>query len=265
MNYITSNQNPVIKEIKALKTKKGRDEKNLYFVEGIKVIEESLTEPVEVVRLLASEDFADSPMGKGLLEKAQKSGIQVLLVTNNLYKEVSDTETPQGVMAVIKSNPASLEDMIAGNKFLVLLDSIQDPGNMGTIIRTADGADAGGIILSKGCVDPYNPKVLRSTMGSVFRVPIYSSSNLAGTVGKLKSAGYILCAAHLKGTVNYFELDKNPKTAFIIGNEANGLSGETASLADVLVKIPMPGRAESLNASVAAGLLMYEAVRWKLK
>lgn len=135
---------------------------------------------------------------------------------------------------------------------------------MGTIIRTADAAGFTGIIVSQGCVDVYNPKVLRSTMGSIFHIPLFFSDNLGETIQILKSKGTKIYAAHLKGTSNYFQLDMHNDTAIIIGNESKGISAEIAALADELVKIPMIGKAESLNASVAAALLMYESVRQRI-
>ncbi|MCR4434878.1 MAG: RNA methyltransferase [Clostridiales bacterium] len=264
MNYITSSQNPVIKELKSLNKRKSRGAENLFFVEGLRIVEEALEEGADIVRVLVSQEFTGTAAGKALLKNIRSKSIKLFILANSLYREMSDTKNPQGVMAVIKSKPLSLEEIMVKNKFLVILDSIQDPGNMGTIIRTADAADAGGVIVSKGCVDIYNPKVLRSTMGSIFRVPVFLSADLEDTIKIVKSKGIRVCAAHLNGDISHFQLDRSPKTAFIIGNEANGISDEVAALADILVKIPMPGGAESLNASVAAALLMYEAVRWRL-
>lgn len=144
---------------------------------------------------------------------------------------------------------------------IVILDSIQDPGNMGTIIRTADAAGFRGIIISKGCVDPYNPKVLRTTMGSIFHIPLHLCDNLKKTLTEIKASNIRIYATHLKGSKNYYETDMTGNVAIIIGNEANGISNESQLMADELIRIPMPGKAESLNASVAAGLLMYESLR----
>lgn len=265
MNFIASAQNPVIKEIKSLKKKKDREEKGLFFIEGLRFVNEAFDENIEVISVLMSEQFTSGDDGRKLLSAGTAGKYKCYILPDNLFKEISDTENPQGIMAVVKARRYKLEELVNGCRLLVVLDSIQDPGNMGTIIRTADAAGADGVILSKGCVDLYNPKVLRSTMGSIFHLPVYISDNLVETVSLLKSKGIFTIAAHLKGGKNFYDLDMKDATAIIIGNEANGISDEVAGCADELVRIPMPGRAESLNASVAAGLMIYEAVRQRLQ
>ncbi|MCX8129128.1 MAG: 23S rRNA (guanosine(2251)-2'-O)-methyltransferase RlmB [Clostridia bacterium] len=262
MNPISSNQNSIIKELKSLKTKKYREEKKLYFIEGTRFVEEALKEKMNIAYILFSEKYLDSDDGKQISSIAHLMGYRLYLLPDKLFREISDTENPQGVMAVIKMKMFELEEILSEKcNFLIVLDSIQDPGNMGTIIRTADAAGASGIIMSKGCVDLYNPKVLRSTMGSIFHLPVCFSSDITEDILLLKSRGVKICAAHLKGEVDYYDVSEWDNTAIIIGNEANGICDEVASSADLLVKIPMAGRAESLNASVAAGLLIYEALR----
>lgn len=265
MNTITSSQNPVIKEIKALKERKHREATGLFFIEGIKFVEEALKEKTGIVRVVISEQLPLNKGGEEILSKVKACGCEMFSVPEGLFKEISDTQTPQGILAVISARHCSLEEIIEDNNFLVLLDSIQDPGNMGTIIRTADATGATGILVSKGCVDVYNPKVLRSTMGSIFHVPICMCENTVETVNMLKSQGVKVYAAHLNGKLNYFEPDMKNNITLIVGNEANGISDEVAASANELVKIPMPGRSESLNASIAAGLLMYEVVRQRMK
>lgn len=264
MNTITSAQNPVIKEIKALANKKSREEKALYFIEGIRFVEEAIKEKAQVDKILVSERLEHNKGGKEILERVKYSGYSTFLLPEKLFKEISDTESPQGIMAVLRNRQISLDDVLGEINNLLILESLQDPGNMGTIIRTADAAGITGIIASKGCVDIYNPKVLRSTMGSIFRVPVYVSGDLIQTIGIIKSRGIKVYAAHLQGEINYFEADLTKNTAVIIGNEANGLSDAAAGASHVLLKIPMSGRAESLNASVAASILMYEAVRQRM-
>ncbi|MCX7922491.1 MAG: 23S rRNA (guanosine(2251)-2'-O)-methyltransferase RlmB [Clostridia bacterium] len=261
MNKITSNQNPLIKEIKSLKEKKHREAKKLFFIEGIRFVEEALKAETDIERIIVSETFSQSKGGIEVLSQASKKNYEVYEVPDKLFNEISDTDSPQGILAVIKIKRNRLDDLFDNNSFIVILDSIQDPGNMGTIIRTADAAGAAGVIISRGCVDLYNPKVLRSTMGSIFHIPFYLSDNLIESIATIKSRGIKTYAAHLKGTANYYEVDIDSCSAIIVGNEANGISDEVANSADLLVKIPMPGRAESLNASVAASLLIYEAVR----
>lgn len=265
MNYISSNQNPVVREVKALKQKKHREAKSMFFIEGIRFVEEALKEDVSINKILVSEQLADTNGGKELLVKIHGGGYPLFTLPHKLFMEVTDTQNPQGVMAVLNTRNYIIDDIYDDKNFFIILDSIQDPGNMGTIIRTADAVGATCIVLSKGCVDVYNPKVLRSTMGSMFHIPICLSEDIFKTMDEMKSRGIKLCAAHLEGESDYFDLGLKDHIAIIIGNEANGISEEVKSYADILVKIPMPGKAESLNASVAAGILMFEVLRNRVK
>lgn len=187
------------------------------------------------------------------------------LVENEVFKRICDTITPQGILAVVKKKELLIKDMLEAQsqngKLFLMLEDIQDPGNLGTIIRTAEGAGVSGIIMSDKTVDIYNPKVVRSTMGSIFRVPFIYADNLVDMADTLIDSGIKLYAAHLMGSRNYFEMDFSEPSAFMIGNEGNGLSSALTEKADELVKIPMFGKIESLNAASAATILMYEALR----
>jgi RNA methyltransferase, TrmH family len=264
ISTITSSNNSFIKEVKALKLKRHREEKKQFIIEGIRFVEEAFMEKSDIVRVFLSDQLSGTRGGKELQQKVVAGGYESYMLSEKLFREISDTETPQGILAILRMKSYELNDIITNNTFVIILDSLQDPGNLGTIIRTADAAGASGIILSKGCVDLYNPKVLRATMGSVFHVPFYFSLNLEETIDILKARGICTYAAHLNGDKHYFNLCLKDNIAIIIGNEANGISDEIASKADALVKIPMPGRSESLNASVAASLLMYEVVRQRM-
>ncbi|RCX13782.1 TrmH family RNA methyltransferase [Anaerobacterium chartisolvens] len=266
MNYITSGNNPLVKEVKLLKSRKHREGRGLFFIEGTRFVEEAVKERAQIQKLLISEELYESGAVQGFLSDGDSIGYEVYILPQKLFKEISDTENPQGILAVIKPDYFQTDRLMSGEcSFLVLLDSIQDPGNMGTIIRTADAAGVQGIIASKGCVDIYNPKVLRATMGSVFHIPVCVSDDLAQTALTLKARGFKIYASHPGGSVDYFDIPSWTNSAVVIGNEANGISDEVAHCADLLVKIPMAGRAESLNASVAGALLMYEALRSKIK
>ncbi|MDP4094112.1 MAG: 23S rRNA (guanosine(2251)-2'-O)-methyltransferase RlmB [Bacillota bacterium] len=264
MNRITSSQNPLVKEVKALKSKKARDESNSFFIEGIRLVEEALKEDIEIKKIFLSESFLSDKSSDLLISQIEQKKLDTFLLTDNILKDISDTENPQGVLAVLKIRNCSL-DIIKGNSFVLLLEAIQDPGNLGTIIRTADAAGADAVVMSKGCVDLYNPKVLRSTMGSVFHIPVCYNLDMEDTIVALKNKGIKVYAAHLSGEKSYVEEDYTKGCTFIIGNEANGITEDSAKKADVLLKIPMPGRAESLNASIAAGVLMYEVVRQRCR
>lgn len=263
MNYIQSSQNSIIKDIKSLHLKKNRDAHGLYFVEGIRFVSEAIDNGQSIAKIIISEKLEGLNGGSELIEKVKGACSDISLVPEKLFREVSDTQTPQGILAVIKKNKYSFDKVITEGSSVVILDCLQDPGNAGTIIRTADAAGISAVLMSKGCVDLYSPKVLRSTMGSVFHIPIFEGLNITETIRVLKQNDYKVIASHLSGKNNYFQEDLTGRSAIIVGNEANGISDETAYMADSLVKIPMPGKAESLNASVAASIMIYEIVRQK--
>ncbi len=178
------------------------------------------------------------------------------------FSKISDTCTPQGVLCVLKQFHYNIEEMLRDKAPLfLLLENIQDPGNLGTMLRTGEGAGVSGIIMSRDTVDLYNPKVIRSTMGSIYRVPFYYADDFAAAVHQVQQAGVSVYAAHLRGKNSYACQDYTKGTAFLIGNEGNGLREETAELADCYIRIPMEGKVESLNAAVASSILMYEAHR----
>jgi TrmH family RNA methyltransferase len=258
MQKITSSKNPLIKEIKSLRNRKHREEKGLFFIEGEKLVKEAIHEKMELVRIFVSEKYIKDSS----LEYLKSDNIIVL--NEKLFKEISDTETPQGIIAILKQKTNTFNDVFNKNNCIVILDTIQDPGNMGTIIRTVDAAGFSGVLASRGCVDVYSPKVTRSTMGSIFRVPICTGVNIVECIKDLKTRGIKIYASHLNGESNIYDVDMIADFAIVIGNESKGISQETYANSDVLVKIPMLGNAESLNASVAAGVLMYECVRQRL-
>ena len=184
------------------------------------------------------------------------------MVQDSVFKAMCDTQTPQGVLCLVKQYHYTLEELLKKERPLFLvLENLQDPGNLGTIMRTAEGAGVTGVILSKGSVDIYNPKTIRSTMGSIYRVPFLYAEDLQQVLVLLREKGVRSYAAHLQGTETYDREDYTGGTAFLIGNESNGLSQELASCADCYIRIPMEGQLESLNAGVAASILMYEAYR----
>ncbi len=195
------------------------------------------------------------------VEKLKSCGYEV--VSEEVFAKMSDTQTPQGILCVLKQLQYNLRDMIQNGKtpFFLVLENLQDPGNLGTMMRTGEGAGVSGVIMSRETVDIYNPKTIRATMGSIYRVPFFYAENLHETIGQMQESGIHVYAAHLKGTKNYDAYDYGKPTAFLIGNEGNGLTDETAALADTYIRIPMEGQLESLNAAVAAAILMYEGAR----
>lgn len=191
----------------------------------------------------------------------EERGLPVEVVSDRVFAEMSDTVTPQGVITVVKRRTVKPEALILHGKCFALLENIQDPGNLGTMIRTAEAAGVDAVIISADAVDPYNPKVIRSTMGAIYRVPVIISEDLCQMVKQLQTAGVCCYAAYLTGVVPYDEPDYSGPCAFLIGNEANGLTEELAEAADAAVQIPMCGQVESLNAAVAMSILCYEAFR----
>ena len=252
---ISSTTNASVKNLITLKTKvKSRKEQNVFLVEGLKMFEEIPRKDIR--EIYVSESFLEN-YGE---EKLKTSNY--IILSDKVFNLVSDTVTPQGIMAVVNQKNCTLEEIVNNDtgtekKCFIIVEDIRDPGNMGTILRTAEGAGVSGVILSKESVDIYSPKVIRSTMGSIFRVPFIYSDDLKETINSLKKHGVKIYAAHLNGE----ELTKNRNmegpAAIIIGNESNGISDEVIGLADKLIKIPMKGLVESLNASVSAAILMY--------
>lgn len=253
---ITSTSNEQIKKLIQLKEKsKVRKTTGTFTVEGKKMFVEIPAE--DLVSVYVSETFLKE---NGELVKDKKYQI----VSDQVFKKISDTVTPQGIVAVVKQKSYSIDYIIEKrNKeksCIVVLDRLQDPGNMGTIVRTGEAAGISGIIMSKDSADIYNPKVIRSTMGSIFRVPFSIVDDLAAAVDTLKDNGITTYAAHLKGEL-YNSGSLTNDCALLIGNEARGLSEEISTKTDKLIKIPMHGKVESLNAAVATAILMYEAAR----
>lgn len=236
-----------------MKKAKLRREEKVFVVEGRKMFQEA---PKDWVKEVYVAESALDQM-KELLE-----GYSYEIVSDSVFKSVSDTQTPQGILCLVKMPEYQLKDLLQEEKTsLLLLESIQDPGNLGTMIRTGEGAGITGVIMNKTTVDLFNPKTIRSTMGSIYRVPFYMTEDLETVIDELKKKQISLYAAHLKGTMQYDEPDYTKACGFLIGNEGNGLSEEIANLASDYIKIPMEGKVESLNAAISASLLMYEVKR----
>ena len=210
-----------------------------------------------------SESYYENSQNKQEMDAYMEGRMDKMeIVGDSVFKQISDTQTPQGIMAVIEMPHYELADLLDGDRtHLLILEGIQDPGNLGTMLRTGEGAGITGVIMNSQTVDLYNPKTVRSTMGSLYRMPYYISDDMEGTINLLKEKGVKLYAAHLKGTLSYDEPEYTRACGFMIGNEGNGLSDQIADMADTYIKIPMEGKVESLNAAISATLLMYECNR----
>lgn len=256
---ITSASNQQIKHIVQLQKKaKLRSELGQFVIEGIKMYREIPKDCI--VSTYVSETFYSEKMLNNDIgvEKYE-------IVSDKIFGEISETVTPQGIMAIVRQPKYDFDDIInKDNATLLFLDNLRDPGNLGTIIRTAEGAGIDGVVLSKESVDIYNPKVIRSTMGAIYRVPFIYEDNLATKLReKYKVNGFELYVAHLEGASEYTKVEYPRKTGIIIGNEANGVSKEVVDVADCMIKIPMEGQVESLNAAISAALIIYEVYRQK--
>ena len=274
MQRISSKDNSLIKHIKRLKEKKYRDEYGEFIVEGLKLINEAIQENADIRQIVVCDGCDNSEMIESHL-KYEMARLDFIYVPQNIFKMISDVENPQGVLAVIGKIKTNRDDnKVAGqtpktsninlNEDIILaLDDIQDPGNLGTILRTADSVGLKQILVSKGTADAYNPKVVRSTMGAIFRINVIECENLKETLKELQSKDYKVMTTSLKAKKSIYEVDYKKKI-IVIGNEANGVSKEILNIADEKVIIPMLGKTESLNASVATGVILYEYVRQKI-
>lgn len=257
---ITSSQNSSIKKLKLLqKNKKDRNKDKVFIVEGLRAIRE-IPNQWPIAQYVIAEGFSDN-----VQKTISLTNTPVLYVSDRIFASISDTKTPQGILAVVSQPEYEIEQVMIQKKgFFIIADGIQDPGNLGTLLRTAHGAGAHGLFLSKGCADIYNPKTIRSTMGSIFHIPLFIDLDMEWLIQKLKSYNINLYATALEGGRKLYDYDYTGKTAIIIGNEAKGISEKTKEMVANFIKIPMPGNAESLNASIAAGICMFEVVRQRL-
>lgn len=294
MERITSTGNKLIREVRDLEKKaRARRESGLFIAEGERLCSEIPVAYIE--RIFVADDYdgrlpefagevshdvqnakmraeAGSNAAQASSHPLQPSDIsgqrnhapqrapKIFQVPRELMEHMSDTKNSQGILAVVRQKKYT---ELPGDFFLIL-DTLQDPGNMGTIFRTAEAAGVDGILMNRDCVDVYSPKVVRATMGAMFRMPFIVSDDLSAEIRRMKSEGVQVYAAHLRGTKNHWDFDYRQPTAFMIGNEGNGLQDALADLADSYLRIPMMGHTESLNAGVAASVLMYETLRQRV-
>ena len=258
---ITSPGNARVKAVVNMRQKaKVRRAEDAFLTEGIKMFLEAPVERIREVYISESFSCQDEKTRNAVMEKLKKVPYET--VSSEVFGKLSDTCSPQGILCIMQAYHYELADMLKKeNPLLLLLEDIQDPGNLGTMMRTGEGAGIDGVIMSRDTVDLYNPKTIRATMGSVYRVPFFYTEDLHGVMEQLREKNIRVYAAHLKGECTYDDCDYTHGSAFLIGNEGNGLKKATADLADTYMKIPMEGSVESLNAGIAAAVLMYEAAR----
>lgn len=259
---IHSQQNRVIKELKALHSKKERDNQGKFIIEGIRFVNEAIENNQSISSIVVS-DTLSAKSAQLYIQKATESKIPLYQIPERIFKEITDTVSPQGVLATIHFQPLALNSWLKESipQKLLLLDRLQDPGNMGTIIRTADAFGFDTVIAIKGSVDIYNPKVLRSTMGAIFRVQCIQDQDVSNVFSMLHSKTYSIYATALNESDSIFDTVFKTPLCLVIGNEANGISKEILAHCNHKIKIPMQGKTESLNASIAGSIAMYEIHR----
>lgn len=264
---ITSAQNPKMKYIKKLSQRSFRQKERKFVVEGIRLVEEALQSSWRTETLVFSSRASENPRAVRLLELARDKGLEIYEVTEGILTELADTETPQGVLAVMWQPDYTLADVIPTGQqpLVVVVDGVQDPGNLGTIIRSADAAGASGVVLLKGTVDLYNPKTLRSAMGSVFHLPVVAVDDVVDALTYLTKVGITLVVGDPTDGVPAFDVNLQEAVGIVVGNEGAGPRTGIFDYKHSKVTIPMPGRAESLNVAMATSILLYEAIRQRYK
>jgi len=253
---ITSTSNPQVKRLLQLQKKsKVRNEEKVFVVEGLRMFSEVPKNRVEKVYI--SETLCNKKK-----HDLNLHNFPVEILSDSVFSHVSDTKTPQGILCIVRQKEYTVEELLeVENPHFIVLDNLQDPGNLGTIVRTAEGAGVHAVFMSKETVDIYNPKTIRSTMGSIYRMPTIYIGDLVDLLEKFREKGIKSYAAHLEGKQSYDKEVYLSGTAILIGNEGNGLRDEVTKAADILVQIPMQGQVESLNAAIAASILMFEVFR----
>jgi TrmH family RNA methyltransferase len=255
---ITSLRNPRVAEAVKLRKRALRDKRRRFLVEGAQAVAEGVAaRPSPLRELFVGPDADLHPA----VVAARQAGVAVVEVSDDVVRALTSTVTPQGLVGVADMVDVELAALPEGLSLAVVLFSVRDPGNAGTILRAADAAGAGGVVFSEASVDVYNPKTVRSSAGSVFHLPVVRDAGTAESIGALRSRGMAVYGAGTGGDRSVYDLDLRRPSAFVFGNEAWGLSDEVASLTDGMVRIPIPGAAESLNLATAAGVFLFEAVR----
>jgi len=254
---ITSSTNAVLKKIKGLHHRNLREKQALFLVEGPKCVEEAFQHGVAITDVVVSQTYLQESSAA-----VQSKLTAVSVVEDKLFKELTTTSTPAGIIAVAKMLPQAGEKVLSrGNPLVLVAHGIQDPGNLGTMIRTALAASATAIVLTKGTVDPYNPKVVRSAMGALFALPMFWDLSFCDAVSLLKRHSLRVVACDAKSSLSYFQSDLSKPTAVIVGNEGHGFDQNDLKQVDEIVSIPMDEKSESLNAAISAAIVLFQAVQ----
>ncbi len=254
-----------LKELSKLKTKKGRKHQRRFLIEGLRLCEELASSCWPIESVLFTSNFEQKSRGRKLLKKLKRSNVELIPAKAQMLRKLSDTVSAQGVICVARIGQPSLEDLKGELSVIVALDGIRDPGNAGTLIRTADAFGGDAVLLSNDTVELYNPKVIRSTMGSIFHLKIFDEIDLEKAILQLKKYGFKILGTTVKGGKVLEQLEVPGKICLLVGNETEGLKKKLLKLSDEIVQISTSGKAESLNVAVAGGILLYELARKRLQ
>jgi len=261
---ITSSGNARVKLVKSLGLRKRREEEGRFVAEGLHLVSEADAGAIDFC--LFTGNCAGTVEGKRIIDALNSSGVETLEISEKLMKEVSEVRSPQGILAVVKMQEGILDEICSKkNATIIVCAGVQDPGNLGTIIRAIDASGAAGLVVSKGSVDVFNGKTVRASMSSIFRVPVARVDDVRTAMKRLKEKGVKLLAADARAKAEFWDADLAQSTAVVLGSEAQGLPDDIIKMCDHAVRIPMPGGAESLNVAVSASVILYEALRQRTK
>lgn len=263
MEIISSKDNSKIKYVRSLNSKKSREQSSSFVVEGIKFVRETILENSDIKFILLSNSSLKKIEVEEIINICISKNIEFFVAEDGIFNSITDTVNAQGILAVVNKPDYARDEVLHNNNFIIFCDRIQDPGNLGTIIRTADAFGPALVILNKGCVDPYNSKVVRATAASLFRVPVLTDLCNNEIFEMLKSKGFKIISTVVSSDYSFDDVEKLNKICVVIGNEGSGVSQEIIEKSDMNITIKMSGRSESLNASIAAGISIYE-IRKKL-
>jgi TrmH family RNA methyltransferase len=261
---VTSKDNSEIKHLRALSDPKQRRKERAFLIEGVKMVEEALRDNAGVSMVVASPTLVQHH-GKGVLKLAESRSIEVLWISDKLMDAVSETKTPQPVMAVVTIMEHGEEDLLArGSTLVVVAHQLQDPGNLGTIIRTAEAVGAAGIAVTPATVDPYSAKSVRASMGSILRLPVVRISDIAAFIAACTQRGFQVASTAVTGNRTLFDVDLRKPTVVILGQEGAGLPQNMQASVDLQIRIPMAESIDSLNVATSAAVILYEALRQRM-
>jgi TrmH family RNA methyltransferase len=263
-NPITGRDNRVVKFLASLGDAKVRKKEKTFLIEGVKMVEEALREGLGVKQVVAAPSLTQHH-GKGVIRLAERRGVDILWISERLMDQLAESKTPQPVMALMAMREHSEETLLDhASGLIVLAHELQDPGNLGTIIRTAEAVGAAGVAVTPHSVDPHHPKTLRATMGSILRLPVVKITDGRAFLDKCRRQGFQTAAMVLNGERTLFELDLTKPTAVIVGQEGAGLQGDLLEDVDLRVRIPMAETIDSLNVAISAAVFLYETYRQRM-